>query len=120
MRKAKLNVERFNERARKLNMLTEVVSTIVEKYEGKEFYIDEEDCFELFGVTIYNLDGFGISDYELEWLDEYENYPKMICPKCNNVMDVNANEYDYFYECKCGCLLESDGKEIGYDFITNK
>ncbi len=43
-------------------------------------------------------------------------FKKMICPDCEKEMKVNANEYDYFYECDCGCLLESDGSRVGEDF----
>lgn len=48
--------------------------------------------------------------------EKYEDFPMRICPDCGKEMEVNANEYDYFYECKCGCLMESDGSRVGDDF----
>ena len=29
-----------------------------------------------------------------------------VCPVCGKMMDVGANESDYFYACDCGCMLE--------------
>jgi len=57
-----------------------------------------------------------------------DEFKKMTCPDCGKEMRVNSytgggeSIIDYFYECPCGCMVESDGTRTGDDFkkIKNK